>query len=74
MTDTSQHQTHAFFFKHCTRNFVGIRLHGLLWCRQAAYDFSLALARNLAVAQKSRQNFFVPVFEKLATPVQPRIE
>ena len=32
----------------------------LLWCRQTAYDFPLALARNLAIAQKGRQDFLMP--------------
>ena len=47
-------------FKHCLGDLVGIRLRRLLWCCQAGYNFTLTLARNFAIAQKGRQNFFMP--------------
>src|SRR4030042_3288178 len=46
-------------FVHRLGDFVSIRWHGPLRRRQIAYDFPLALARNLAIAQKSSQNFLM---------------
>ena len=46
-------------FEHCLSDFVGIRLHGLLRCCQAPYNFPLALARNFAIAYKGRQDFLM---------------
>ena len=54
------HTRVAQFFEHCFRDFVSPGRHGLLWCRQTPYDFPLPLARNLAIACKSRQHFFMP--------------
>jgi hypothetical protein len=36
--------------EHYLRNFVEIRLHGRLWCRQASYDFALTLTGNFSIA------------------------
>ena len=47
-------------FEQCICEFVGIRLHVQLRCCQTAYNFSLTLARNFAIAKKGRQYFFVP--------------
>ena len=47
------------FPEHRLRNFVGIRLPGLLRCCQVPYDFPLTLTRNFAIVKKGRQNLFM---------------
>ena len=59
------HPRRTQLFANRLGDFVSICWHRFLWRSQIAYYFPLALACNLAIAQKCRQNFLMP---KVLTP------